>query len=860
MGGNAPRRKYQQPKQKAGSHTRIGKILNESANEPAPEQRHDEFLELRGCRQNNLKNISLRIPKNKLTVITGVSGSGKSSLAFDTIYAEGKRRYLDNMSNSAKMQEMLEKPDFDSIQGLTPTIAIEQKKGSQNPRSTVGTLSGIYDQLRMLFVSLGTPHCPYCGVELKKDGKSKNRCPECGTLFSGLSAGTFNSNSHAGACPSCNGLGVLYEVDPGAIFENDGISVLDGASSYFGKLRGKKLTGNWMVGELFAIAEDMRIDLDKPWREQPEKFKRAVLYGTGDKIYSFRYNSGGRDTELKRPASGAVTHIERLFRESKSDDNPQMRFMRTAPCPDCHGELLCAEARYTTLFGYRLPELTKLSIERLRDWVCTLETKLSPEQREKAGEPLAELKKRVGSLLAVGLPYLTLSRTAPTLSGGELQRVRLSSQLGSELVGLTYTLDEPSIGLHPKNHHLMIDAMKKLRDKGNTVIVVEHDRDTMLGADHIIDIGPGAGIHGGRLVAQGTVNEIRTNENSVTGRYLAASAEPELPWLQEPKAWMTLHGCRGNNLKNIDVRFPLQAMCCITGMSGSGKSTLVFSSLIPALEEAIGRRRNPDKNYGSFEGFEQLDGFVCMDQSPIGRSLRSTPATYIGVFDAIRALYAAESREQGFDFTESSFSFNSKDGQCPACEGLGQQKVTFQYMADHYVTCPECKGSRYRENVLEVKYKGKSIAELLKMDVCEAAEFFADQPEIANKLSLMEEVGLSYLKLGQSVNTLSGGESQRLKLSKELGAKQKKHMAYILDEPTTGLHFYDIEKLLVIFKKLVASGHTLYIIEHNTDVIRAADWVIDIGPEGGSAGGRVVAEGCPRALRENPASVTGRYI
>lgn len=825
-----------------------------------PEKTNHTHLVLKGCRQNNLKNVDVAIPKDKLTVITGVSGSGKSSLAFDTVYAEGKRRYLDNMSDAAKMQEQVEKPDYDTIQGLTPTIAIEQKKGSQNPRSTVGTLTGILDHLRMLYVSVGLPHCPYCGIPVRKDSKSKNRCPACGSLFGKLTAFTFNTNAHVGSCHDCNGLGLRYEVDPGTIIIDGKLSVLDGATAWWGRLRGKKITGNWMVGELYAIAEDMGIDLDQPWDSLPEPFKQAVLYGSGDKVYSFKYNSGGRNTEIKRPVSGAVSHIGRLFRESKSDDNPQMQFMRETPCATCHGERLCPEARYTTVMGYRLPELTKMPIQALWDWVNTLCREMPGEQRGRAGDVLPEIETRVANLLQVGLPYLTLDRTAPTLSGGELQRVRLSSQLGSDLVGLTYILDEPSIGLHPRDHHLMIGTMTNLRDKGNTVIVVEHDRDTMLAAYYLIDVGPGAGVQGGEIVAAGPVADIIGNPASATGRFLAQAEAPPLPELSAPARYLTLEGCSGNNLKNIDVAFPLQSMCCITGLSGSGKSTLVFDTLIPALDEALNRKPYGHKPYRTFRGYEGIGGFAQMDQTPIGKSSRSIPATYIGVFDAIRALYAAQPEAVKQGLSESHFSFNSKDGQCPACEGLGQVKIALQYMADHWVTCPECKGSRYREPVLEVHYKGKSIADVLRLDISEAIAFFAGATEITGKLVLLEEVGLSYLGLGQSTTTLSGGEAQRLKLSKELGGKRKKHMVYILDEPTTGLHLQDIEKLLLIFRKLVDAGNSLFIIEHNMDIVRAADWVIDVGPEGGDAGGTIIAAGTPRDIKTNPASITGRYL
>lgn len=827
------------------------------------EEVKDELKEivLKGGRQNNLKNVHVSIPKQTLTVITGVSGSGKSSLAFDTIFAEGKRRYLDNMSGAAKMQEQVEKPDFDSLQGLTPTIAIEQKKGSQNPRSTVGTLTGILDQLRMLYVAIGKPHCPFCGKELVKAQKNKNQCPVCKTYFQKLTASTFNANSHVGACHECNGLGTLFEVDENAIFLRDDLSVLDGASDYFGKLRGKKRTGNWMVGELYAIAEDRGIDLDIPWKNQPESFKRAVLYGTGEnKIYQYHYKSGGRDTMLERPAQGAVSHIQRLFRESKSDDNPYIGYMKKMPCPVCAGEQLSIEARYTTILGYRLPELLQLPIKDLLDWCVGIQEQLSDEDKQRAGETFHEIEVRIANLLQVGLPYLTLARTAPTLSGGELQRVRLSSQLGSDLVGLTYILDEPSIGLHPRDHHLMIQTMKRLRDKGNTVIVVEHDKDTMLNADHIIDVGPGAGVYGGQIIAEGSVEEIKDNPNSITGEYLREKNHLQSRKRRVPKKWLELTGCNEHNLKNIDVKIPLETMCCIAGASGSGKSTLVFETLIPALEEHFSKKQNPKKNYDEIHGVHQINGFIEMDQAAIGKNSRSTPVTYLGIFDSIRQFYADLPDSRKRFFSDSHFSFNSKDGQCPVCEGLGQVKIAFQYMSDHYVTCPECKGKRYKEEILEVKYRDKSITDVLNMDVSEGVEFFKNQEAIASKLQLMNEVGLSYLKLGQSTVTLSGGEAQRLKLSKELGGKKKGHMLYILDEPTTGLHFKDINRLLAIFQKLVDAGNSLLIIEHNMDIVGDADWVIDVGPDGGVAGGRIVAEGSPEAIASNKESVTGRFL
>lgn len=826
----------------------------------SPRPTDQNKIVLKGGRQNNLKDVDVSIPKYKLTVITGVSGSGKSSLAFDTIYAEGKRRYLDNLAGMARLQEQLEKPEFDSLQGLTPTIAIEQKKGSQNPRSTVGTLTGILDYLRMLYVAIGIPHCPYCGKRLVKMNKNRNQCPDCGLLFAALTTSTFNPNAHIGSCHECNGLGFIYETDPDLIVMNDTLSVLDGATHWWGKLRGKQPTGNWWVGELYALANSMKVDLNLPWNKLPKDFIHAILYGTGDNIYHFTYNSRGRETVISRPVAGALAHITRLFREAKAEDNAYRQYMRETPCSLCGQELLCPEARYTTVLGWRLPELAKMPISQIYDWTKGVKDKLSEYETENIKDILPEIELRISNLMQVGLSYLPLNRTAPSLSGGELQRVRLSSQLGTDLVGLTYILDEPSIGLHPRDHLLMINTIKRLRDKGNTVIVVEHDRETMLAADYIIDVGPGAGTHGGHIVASGSVDDIIGNPSSVTGRYLKNDS-PCLPRTQfEPSRWLTLSGCTKHNLKNITVRIPFHSMCCITGISGSGKSTLVFDTLIPALEEAFNHKRLTNRSFDQIQGFDEIDGFIQMDQSPIGKSNRSIPATYIGVFNEIRRIFAAQEDARELGFEEKHFSFNSDHGQCPTCEGLGQIKIALQYMADHWVICPDCKGKRYKKQVLEVAYRDKTIADILDLDISQAAELFKDKSEICNKLSVLDEVGLSYVKLGQSTTTFSGGEAQRLKLAKELGCKQKKHMLYILDEPTTGLHFQDIEKLVVIFRKLVDAGHTVIIIEHNTDIIRAADWIIDMGPEGGEQGGTIVAAGTPEDLRAEVKSLTGRYL
>ncbi|MFV0394101.1 MAG: excinuclease ABC subunit UvrA [Coprobacillaceae bacterium] len=820
---------------------------------------NSDVIYLKGGRQNNLKNVDVTIPKNKFVVVTGVSGSGKSSFVFDTIYEEGKRRYFENLSNSAKLSEQINKPEFDVLQGLTPTIVIEQKKGSQNPRSTIGTLTGIWDYLRMLFVSIGTSYCPYCSVPLHKKSKSKNDCPHCNTLFNKINTSVFNSNSHVGACPTCNGLGFNYEIDPEQIIADVSLSILDGATHYWGKLRGKKPTGNWMVGELYAIAKEQSIDLDLPWNQLPNDFIEAILYGTKDKIYEYKYESKGRVSTIKRPASGAIHHIQRLFREASSNTNTFHQYMKKIPCQTCHGELLGIEARYTSIHGYRFPELTKLTIKELWNWLQELPNHLSKKDMEVVKNILNELESRVSYLLKVGLHYVSTNRTAPTLSGGELQRVRLSSQLGSELIGLTYILDEPSIGLHPRDHHLIIQTIKELRNKGNTVIVVEHDKDTMLAADYIIDVGPGAGTNGGEILYSGTVPEIINNPRSITSKYLSSTNDTSFT-TKKPSKWLQIRGANANNLKDINVDIPLHCICSITGVSGSGKSSFIFESLLPALEETMYQKFSTKKTYTNITGYEYIDDFIVMDQSPLGKSIRSTTATYLNIFDSIRTLFASTeySHKRGFD--ESHFSFNSKKGQCPNCLGLGKTKITLQYMADQWVTCPECHGQRYKKEILDIKYLEKNIYAILEMEVKEAMHFFKDHEDIYQKLTLLNDVGLGYLRLGQSTIGLSGGESQRLKLAKELGTKTKKHMLYVLDEPTTGLHFKDINNLKRILNKLIDNQHSIIVIEHNTEIICFSDWIIDIGPESGNDGGEVIAVGTPTDIKQNPASITGRFL
>lgn len=817
-------------------------------------------IQIMGARQHNLKNVSVNIPKNKLTVITGVSGSGKSSLAFDTLYAEGKSRYLSNLSIHG--EDDMERPDVDQIKGLSPVIAIEQKKGSMNPRSNVGSLSGITDYLRMLFATIGASYCSVCGEELVHKSKLKDYCNRCKQIHPRKTAAYFNPNTHQGSCEKCNGLGYTFEINKSSFIEDDRKSILDGATTWWGVLRGKKLTGNWMVGEVFAVAEEMKVDLELPFCKLPEEYKTAILEGIPGKQFTYSYNSSGRKSTVTKPSTGAYNNAYRLFREAASQDNPFTKFMKKEVCDCCQGEKIGVDARYTYVAGWRYPQVSKLTLQELKQWVYTVESLLEEEQLGKVGEILTELKNRCENLLEVGLYYLTIDRSAPTLSGGELQRVRLATQLQSELMGLTYILDEPSIGLHPQNHQQMINSMKKLRDKGNTVIVVEHDKDTMLAADYIVDVGPGAGKNGGTIVAKGTCQEIIENPSSITGSFLAEH-KPKPKRLADKSKFaghICLCGCKANNLKNVDVKIPLKSFTCVTGVSGSGKSSLIFHTLVPTVHSVL----NGEKlftNCTNAEGIEALDGIVYMDQSPIGKSSRSVPATYLGIFDEIRALFAqtSEAKKRGVGH-EKYFSFNSEFGRCESCEGTGELKISFPYMADKHVCCPACGGKRYRESVLEVEYKGRNIADILSMDIGEALAFFTDEPRIQNTLKIMDEVGLSYLHLNQNTSSLSGGEAQRLKLVKELCSRKGQHMLYVLDEPTTGLHFQDVERLITCFQKLVEQGHTVLVVEHNMEMVASSDWVIDVGPEGGDRGGQIVASGTPYEIRANKDSVTGRFI
>jgi len=946
---------------------------------------------VRGARQHNLKNITVRIPRHKMVVVTGVSGSGKSSLAFDTIYAEGQRRYVESLSSFARQfMHQMEKPQVDQITGLSPTIAIEQKTISRNPRSTVGTVTEILDYLRVLYARVGTPHCPQCGRAVQpqsaqqianqlaqlppgtrfqlmapiarnrkgtfktqlrqavKDGYTRarvdgemvellegipeidkkkkhnvelvidrlvspdslisssngsgegdfrtllmdsvetclragdgllivdlgdeeitlsehNACPECDVSFPKLEPHLFSFNSPLGMCGECNGLGVQLQIDPDLIITKPNISLLDGASRWHGDMRKKP---RWTARGVVQLAQHYNVDLEVPWKDLPEKFRHVVLYGSGEEKIRMHYQNedGSWQGESYHPTQGVIYHINRLFRQTKSEYTRRhyMSFMSQLPCPKCEGERLNAESRFVTIDGKRLPELTSWSIENIFDWVSSLPHHLSQEQLEIGGELIKEIRERIGFLRNVGLHYLTLDRPAPTLSGGEGQRIRLASQIGSGLVGVTYILDEPSIGLHTRDHRALLDTLIHLRDQGNTVLVVEHDEATMRAADWILDLGPGPGMMGGELIAAGTPEEIEENPDSLTGRYLSGALRVTPPngrKRRSPSGWVTIKNARLHNLKSIDVNFPLGTLITITGVSGSGKSSLIGQTLHPALSRTLHNAQvaTPGPHDG-IEGLEQLDKVINITQDPIGRNPRSNPGTYAGVLTEIRKVFSETNEAKALGFQAGRFSFNVKGGRCEDCKGYGFKKVEMHFLADVWVKCRTCEGTRFNRQTLAVIYKGKNIAEVLDMDVQEALIFFENHPKIRRILQTLHDVGLDYIKLGQSALTLSGGEAQRVKLAKELSRVSTGKTVYILDEPTTGLHFADIQRLLDVLHRLTDAGNTVIVIEHNLDVIRTADWIIDLGPEGGEKGGYIVAEGTPEEVALVEESHTGRFL
>ena len=936
---------------------------------------HDnQFIKIRGANENNLKNLDVDIPRNELVVLTGLSGSGKSSLAFDTIYAEGQRRYMESLSSYARQfLGQMEKPDVESIEGLSPAISIDQKSTNRNPRSTVGTVTEIYDYFRLLYARIGIPHCPKCGKEIKKqtvdqmvdqimslpertklqllapvvrgrkgthaklleqakrsgyvrvqidgnlyelseeikldknikhnieivvdrlvvkegiekrltdsienvlnladgllivdtmDGNQMNfsqsfSCPDCGISIDEIEPRIFSFNNPFGACPACFGLGYKMEFDVDLMIPDQSLSIAQGAIVVLG-WQSCTDKGSFTRAILDALAEAYHFELDTPFQDYPDKIKDVIINGTHGKEIKVHYKGQRGEGIYDVAFEGLVKNVERRYRETGSESSKQEyeSFMRITPCPTCKGQRLKKEALAVTVGDKNIHEVTSMSIRKLQ--VFLHELQLTPTQQMIGEQVLKEIRARVGFLMNVGLEYLTLSRATGTLSGGEAQRIRLATQIGSGLVGVAYILDEPSIGLHQRDNDKLLATLKHLRDLGNTLIVVEHDEDTMREADCIVDIGPGAGEHGGRLVAIGTAEDLMKNKDSITGQYLSGAMKIPVPKeRRKPTGFLTIRGASENNLKNIDVKIPLGIMTCITGVSGSGKSSLINEILYKSLARKLNRARVIPGKHKGIDGVEQLDKVIDIDQSPIGRTPRSNPATYTGVFDQIRDLFATTADAKARGYKKGRFSFNVKGGRCEACSGDGILKIEMHFLPDVYVPCEVCQGKRYNRETLEVKYKGKSIYDVLNMTVEEALAFFEHLPSIKRKIQTLYDVGLSYIRLGQPSTELSGGEAQRIKLATELSKRSTGKTIYILDEPTTGLHFADVHKLIEILRRLAEGGNTVVVIEPNLDVIKTADHIIDIGPEGGDKGGTVIATGTPEDVAANPVSYTGRYV
>ena len=933
-----------------------------------------QYIKIRGANEHNLKNIDLDIPRNELVVLTGLSGSGKSSLAFDTIYAEGQRRYMESLSSYARQfLGQMEKPNVESIEGLSPAISIDQKSTNRNPRSTVGTVTEIYDYFRLLYARIGIPHCPKCGKEIKKqtvdqmvdqimelpegtkiqllapvvrgrkgrhekllekakksgyvrvriDGNlyelseeislDKNikhnieiivdrlvvregiqkrltdsiesvlalaegllvvdvigreplnfsqsfSCPDCGISIEEIEPRSFSFNNPFGACPVCFGLGYKMEFDVDLMIPDQSLSIDEGAIVVMG-WQSCTDKGSYTRAILEALCKEYNFSLDTPFQDYPQEVKDILIHGTNGREVKVYYKGQRGEGIYDVAFEGIIKNVERRYRETGSETMKAEyeSFMRITPCHECGGQRLKKSALAVTVGDKNIAEVTSLSIEKLQQFLEGLE--LTKTQELIGGQILKEIKARIGFLMDVGLDYLTLARATGSLSGGEAQRIRLATQIGSGLVGVAYILDEPSIGLHQRDNDKLLKTLKHLRDLGNSLIVVEHDEDTMLEADYIVDIGPGAGEHGGEVVAAGTAKEIMRNKKSVTGAYLSGRMQIPVPDVRkEPKGWLKVIGAAENNLKNIDVSFPVGVMTCVTGVSGSGKSSLVNEIVYKRLSKDLNRARTIPGKHKRIEGIEQFDKVIDIDQSPIGRTPRSNPATYTGVFDLIRDLFAATADAKARGYKKGRFSFNVKGGRCEACSGDGILKIEMHFLPDVYVPCEVCDGKRYNRETLEVKYKGKSIYDVLNMTVEEALHFFENVPSIRRKMETLYDVGLSYIRLGQPSTTLSGGEAQRIKLATELSKRSTGRTVYILDEPTTGLHFADVHKLTEILHRLSADGNTVIVIEHNLDVIKTADYIIDIGPEGGDKGGTVVATGTPEEIVANPASHTGKYI
>ncbi len=932
------------------------------------------YIKIRGANEHNLKNLDVDIPRNEFVVLTGLSGSGKSSLAFDTIYAEGQRRYMESLSSYARQfLGQMEKPDVEKIEGLSPAISIDQKSTNRNPRSTVGTVTEIYDYFRLLYARIGIPHCPSCGKEIKKqsvdqmvdqimslpegakiqllapvvrgrkgthqklfeqakrsgyvrvqvDGNiydltediplDKNikhnieivvdrlvvkagiekrltdsvenvlelaeglmtvdvigaetinfsqsfSCPDCGISIDEIEPRSFSFNNPFGACPDCFGLGYKMEFDVDLMIPDKSLSLAQGAIQVMG-WQSSTDKGSFTNAILLALAKEYKFDLDTPYEELPKKVQNVLLNGTGGKEVKVYYKGQRGEGVYDVAFEGLVRNVERRYRETGSDTMKQEyeQFMRVTPCKACGGQRLKREALAVTISGKNIHEVTSMSIQKLQIFLTEME--LTEQQKLIGAQVLKEIRARVGFLVDVGLDYLTLSRGTGTLSGGEAQRIRLATQIGSGLVGVAYILDEPSIGLHQRDNDKLLNTLKNLKELGNTLIVVEHDEDTMLAADHIVDIGPGAGEHGGKLVAQGTAQEIMKSPESVTGAYLSGKIKIPVPETRrKPTGFLKIKGAKENNLQNVNVNIPLGVMTCITGVSGSGKSSLTNEILYKRLARDLNRARVIPGKHRSMEGMELLDKVIDIDQSPIGRTPRSNPATYTGVFDQIRDLFAATPDAKAKGYAKGRFSFNVKGGRCEACSGDGILKIEMHFLPDVYVPCEVCGGKRYNRETLEVKYKGKSIYDVLDMTVEEALTFFENVPSIRRKIETLYDVGLSYIKLGQPSTTLSGGEAQRIKLATELSRRSTGKTIYILDEPTTGLHFADVHKLTEILQRLAEGGNTVVVIEHNLDVIKTADYIIDMGPEGGDGGGTVIAKGTPEEVAEVEGSYTGKYV
>lgn len=931
------------------------------------------YIKIRGAKEHNLKNISLDIPRDEFVVLTGLSGSGKSSLAFDTIYAEGQRRYMESLSSYARQfLGQMEKPNVESIDGLSPAISIDQKSTNRNPRSTVGTVTEIYDYFRLLYARIGIPHCPVCGKEIKRqtidqmadeimklpertriqllapvvrgrkgehakvfeqakrsgyvrvrvDGSlfelteeiklEKNKkhnievivdrlsikegieqrltdsienvmklsdglmivdviggepmnfsqsfsCPDCGISIDEIEPRSFSFNNPFGACPECHGIGYKMEFAEELIIPDPSLSLSQGAIAAMG-WQSSTDAGSFTHAILDALSREFDFSLDTPYQDLPEKIRDILIHGTKKSVkvyYKGQRGEGVYDVEFE----GLIRNLERRYRETGSETTRQEyeQLMRITPCKECGGRRLKRESLAVTVGDRNISELTELSIRDLQHFLDHLE--LTETQKKIGRLVLREIKARTGFLIDVGLDYLSLSRATATLSGGEAQRIRLATQIGSGLMGVVYILDEPSIGLHQRDNDKLLKTLRHLTDLGNTLLVVEHDEDTMFAADHIVDIGPGAGEHGGEVVAQGTAEEIMAVEESITGAYLSGRIRIPVPKTRrEPTGWLTVRGARENNLKQIDVKIPLGVFTCITGVSGSGKSSLVNEILYKKLARKLNRARIIPGKHDTIEGVEQLDKVINIDQSPIGRTPRSNPATYTGVFDLIRDLFAATADAKARGYKKGRFSFNVKGGRCEACSGDGIIKIEMNFLPDVYVPCEVCGGKRYNRETLEVKYKGKSIYDVLDMTVEEAMKFFENMPSIRRKMETLYDVGLSYIRLGQPSTTLSGGEAQRIKLATELSRRSTGKTIYILDEPTTGLHFADVHKLTEILQRLAEGGNTVIVIEHNLDVIKTADYIIDMGPEGGEKGGTVIASGTPEEVAACEQSYTGRYI